>query len=181
MQASINAHIYESVGICSVHIFAKIIRIDNLIYHYSLSKLTVFQGIGKHHTTHNPIFEKGASKIKFKYFYDIYDQNVHWQPHENHGHQHVQMSLNSETDACIYFHELVTDKIMAAPSVRHKFFIFHQDITSTLNIRSVSKIWYSSKHIYRELTYLQRADLLFSFKWVIGCLLPFFSLNCLNG
>ena len=32
------------------------------------------------------------------------------------------MSLNSETDACIYFHELVTAKIMAASSVRHNFF-----------------------------------------------------------
>ena len=47
--------------------------------------------------------------------------NVHWQPHENQGHQHVQMSLNSETDACIYFHELVTENLQPI----HKASKFH--------------------------------------------------------
>ena len=59
--------------------------------------------------------------------------NVHWQPHENHGHQHVQMSLNSETDACIYFHELVTDKIMEASSIRHQSFVFQQNTEQHMN------------------------------------------------
>ena len=81
----------------------------------------------KHQQHCNKITIKGFQKSNS----DIYERNVHWQPHENQGHQHVQMSLNSETDACIYFHELVTDKIMEASSIRHQSFVFQQNTKST--------------------------------------------------
>ena len=80
----------------------------------------------KHQQHCNKITIKGFQKSNS----DIYDQYVHWQPHENQRHQHVQMSLNSETDACIYFHELVTDKIMAASFIRNQIFIFRQNTSS---------------------------------------------------